>query len=217
MLLHFSGHSFPHLQDGKTAFLNILHNTLRQQQIVSMDIRKVYALNLLSWNSSWRCFHKDSESSSIALCWWNDLEDCRNSLFATMFINLGKLKKKIFFPDTKEQVSEKQPECGILPPTPRMRKILLQNIGKCLDYRIPQLLFSLIIYSPGICRKCKFSGIMHGVTTATSPQGLSLQQIQGPSTIPMQILTMETDTFIWSFNHCDSHAEATAVNKTGEV
>lgn len=39
---------------------------------------------------------------------------------------------------------------------------------------------------------------------------------QGLSTISMQILTIGTDTFIWSFSYCGYCAKATSVNKIGK-
>lgn len=100
------GISFPICKMGKQLFLISYIILLRWQQILSMHLWKLHAVNPLSCNSSLRCFQEDLRTLQYCLLLvWGDLEDCRIFLVATLFIKLIKLK--IHFLDTKEQVSEK--------------------------------------------------------------------------------------------------------------
>lgn len=100
------GISFSIRKMGKQLLLTSYIALLEYQQIISVEIWKLHMMDPLSWNSSLRCFPRGLRTHQYCLLQvWNNLEDCRICLVAPMFVKMIKLK--IYFADSKEQVSKK--------------------------------------------------------------------------------------------------------------
>lgn len=104
--LTWLGISFSICKMEKQLLLTSYIALLKYQQIISVEIWKLHTIDPLSWNSSLRSFPNGLRTHQYCLLQvWNNLEDCRICLVAPMFVKVIKLK--IYFSDSKEQVSKK--------------------------------------------------------------------------------------------------------------